>query len=195
MAAKLRVAPITATSIPRLELMGAVTRERLSTRIAKVLELQTSQLMFWSDSRNALWWIRGHSRNFKPFVANRVGEIQTSTNPEQWRHVPTTLNPADILSRGMKTADLLECVRWWTGPDFLKQSEAAWPTKTIDGIHTGYDEMKRPARLQLDKSTPEDIAKNSSKYIYFTINTEEMEFPINPCNYSSLLRLKRMLAG
>ena len=115
--------------------------------------------MFWSDSQNVLWWIRGHSRNFKPFVANRVGEIQTSTNPEQWRHVPTTLNPADVLSRGMKTADLLECDRWWTGLEFLKQSEAAWPTKTIDGKHIGYDEMKRPARLQLDKSTPEDIAK------------------------------------
>ena len=187
-AAKTRVAPSTATSIPRLELMGAVTGVRLSTRIAKVLELQTSQLMFWSDSQNVLWWIRGHSRNFKPFVANRVGEIQTSTNPAQWRHLPTTLNPADILSRGMKTADLLECDRWWTGPDFLKQSEAAWPSKTIKGKHTGYDEMKRSARLQLDKSTPEDIAENSSKFTYFTILTDEMEFPINPCNYSSLLR-------
>ena len=193
-AAKTRVAPSTATSIPRLELMGAVTGVRLSTGIAKVLELQTSQLMFWSDSRNVLWWIRGHSRNFKPFVANRVGEMQTSTNPEQWRHVPNTLNPADILSRGMKTADLLECDRRWTGPDFLKQSEAVWPSKKIEGKRTGYDKMKRSARLQLDESTPEDIAENSSKYTYFTITTGEMEFPINPCIYSSLLRLKRVLA-
>ena len=44
--ANTRVAPSTATSVPRLELMGAVTGVRLSTRIAKVLELQTSQLMF-----------------------------------------------------------------------------------------------------------------------------------------------------
>ena len=98
-AAKTRVAPTIATSIPRLELMGAVIGVRLSTRIASVLELHMSQAVFWSDSQNDLWWIHGHSRDFKPFVANWVGEIQTSTDPEQWRYIPTSLNPADILSR------------------------------------------------------------------------------------------------
>ena len=71
-AAKTGVAPSKATSIPRLELVGAVTGVRLSTRISKVLELQTGQSVFWSDSLNVLWWIRGRSREFKPFVADRV---------------------------------------------------------------------------------------------------------------------------
>ena len=103
-AAKTRVAPITATNIPRLELMGAVIGVRLSTRIARVLELQMSQTVFWSDSQNVLWWIHGHSRDFKPFVANWVCE---------WRYIPTSLNPADILSRGMMAAELENCDRWW----------------------------------------------------------------------------------
>ena len=54
-AAKTRVASTTATSIPRLELMGAVIGVRLSTRIARVLELQMSEAVFWSDSQNVLW--------------------------------------------------------------------------------------------------------------------------------------------
>ena len=29
------------------------------------------------------------------------GEVQTCTNPEQWKYVSTSLNPADILSKGM----------------------------------------------------------------------------------------------
>ena len=96
-----------------------------------------SQAVFWSDSQNVLWWIHGHSRDFKPFVANRVGEIQTSTDPEQWRYIPTSLNPADILSRGMTAADLAKCDRWWKGPEFLRKPEEAWPTKVIKDNHTG----------------------------------------------------------
>ena len=60
-AAKTSVAPTTATSIPRLELMDAFIGVRLSTRIAGVLELQMSQTVFWPDSQKVLWWIHGHS--------------------------------------------------------------------------------------------------------------------------------------
>ena len=58
-AAKSRVAPCIATSIPRLELMGAVIGVRLALRIAEVLEIKISDAIFWSDSMNTLWWIRG----------------------------------------------------------------------------------------------------------------------------------------
>lgn len=101
-AAKTRVEPILATSMPRLELMGAVVGVRLAARIAGVLEIPVSCSTFWSDSVKVLWWIRGRSREFKQFVANRVGEIQGITRPDQWRYVRTTLNLADFLSRGLK---------------------------------------------------------------------------------------------
>ena len=123
-AAETRVAPSHATSIPRLELMGAVTGVRLSTRKSKVLELKSSQSVFWSDSLNVLWWVRGRSREFNPFVASRVGEIQTYSSLEQWKYVPSNQNPAGILSREMKAIYLVDCDRWWRGPEFLLQSES-----------------------------------------------------------------------
>ena len=84
-AAKTHVSPIIATSIPRLELMGAIVGVRLTTRISEVLGVKMTNSTFWSDNVNVLWWVRGRSRNFKPFVANRAGEIQTSTDPKHWR--------------------------------------------------------------------------------------------------------------
>ena len=105
-AAKTKVAPGIAISIPRLELMGAVVGVRLAKRIATVIDFTIGRGTFRSDSVNVLWWIRGRSRQFKPFVANRVGEIQSNTDPEQWRYVPTSMNPADILSRGIKIEKL-----------------------------------------------------------------------------------------
>jgi len=59
-------------------------------------------ITFWPSSANVLWWIRGYSHTFKPFIANRIGEIHMSSSPEQWRHVPTVMNPADHLIRGVK---------------------------------------------------------------------------------------------
>ena len=40
-------------------------------------------------------------RQFKPFVANRIREIQEKTSPQQWRYVSTKENPADAMSRGL----------------------------------------------------------------------------------------------
>ena len=56
-AAKTRVAPTVATSIPRLELMGAVVGVRLATSVSKALEIDINKVTLWSDSLNVLWWI------------------------------------------------------------------------------------------------------------------------------------------
>ena len=111
-AAKSRVAPLAATSIPRMELMAAVLGLRMAGSISRVLNASLDQATFWSDSMNVLWWIRGRSRSFKPFVANRVGEIQTATDPKQWRHVPTNKNLADLITRGLKLSELTKNENW-----------------------------------------------------------------------------------
>ena len=85
-ASKSRVAPTKAMTIPRLELMGAILSSRLAQSLLKVLTVD--RVIFWTDSENVWYWVRNHSRQFKPFVANRIAEIQRSTSPEQWRHVP-----------------------------------------------------------------------------------------------------------
>ena len=108
-ATKTRVSPNIATGIPRLELMGAIVGVRLTTSISEVLGAKITKSTFWCDGVNVLWWVRGRSRNFKPLVANSVGKIQTSTDPTQWRYVPTSINPADMLSRGMHAVELAKC--------------------------------------------------------------------------------------
>ncbi|CAC5416214.1 unnamed protein product [Mytilus coruscus] len=94
-ASKSRVAPLTSVSIPRLELMAAVLGLRLALSVGQALDIPEDDMTFWTDSMNVLYWIRGKSREFKPFVANHIGEIHSSTNPKQWRHETTNDNPAN----------------------------------------------------------------------------------------------------
>ena len=72
----------------------------------------------------------------------------------------------------MKTADLLECNRWWTGHDFLKQPEVAWPSKTIDGKHTGYDETRTVRGF--DYSPAIELSERKDKLVTATGDTEKI---------------------
>ena len=111
-AAKSKVAQMAAISILRLELMAAMLNIELTMTVNDALELHISDCTFWTDSMDVICWLRNQSRVFKPLVANRVVEIQRSTNPSQWRHVPGTNNPADLGSRGMKVEHLLNEQFW-----------------------------------------------------------------------------------
>lgn len=69
--------------------MAAVVGLRLAEAVGNILNLPKHEWLFWSDSMDVRYWIRGCSRKFKPSAANRVWEIQSFIDPEQWRHVPT----------------------------------------------------------------------------------------------------------
>lgn len=124
--AKSRVAPLKALSLPRLELMAALIGARMAACLQRVI-VQPTTIYFWSDSTIALSWIRSPAKNWKPFVQNRVREIQNVSDPESWRHCPGTDNPADYLTRGMKAEALLASRHWWHGPAWLARESAAWP--------------------------------------------------------------------
>jgi hypothetical protein len=130
-AAKARVTPLRAVSIPRLELMGAILGVRLARVIAKNLQEPIGEHFFWSDSTDVIYWVKGQSRRFKPFVANRIAEIHEHTTPQQWRHVPGIINSADDATRGLNATEMNPESRWCSGPAFLRKTEAAWPIQKI----------------------------------------------------------------
>ena len=101
-AAKTLVAPVKPLSIPRLELQAAVLCVRLACMIQKELDYQVSSTYYWSDSSAVIGQVRGESKRHPAFTTNRLSEILDTSEPQQWRHCPRKLNPADDGSRGLK---------------------------------------------------------------------------------------------
>ena len=141
---KTRVAPLRQLSIPRLELQAALLAVRLADAVKRELTTHFSDTVFWSDSKTVLLYILNESRRFHTFVANRVAEIQDSSNASQWRFVPGRLNPADDCTRGLRASEMTSECRWLTGPSFLWESPDNWPRENFKAtIQPDDEEVKR----------------------------------------------------
>ena len=122
LAAKSRVAPLKDLSIARLELQASVSEARLCKSIRSESRIKFEKVILFTDSQIVFVWIRSESRAFKPFVSVRVGEIQSNSDPWQWRHIPVEINIADDVSRGIQVEQLEG--QWQRGPDFFYLPES-----------------------------------------------------------------------
>ncbi|XP_055711452.1 uncharacterized protein LOC129806705 [Phlebotomus papatasi] len=124
--ARTKVAPLKATSIPRLELQAAVLSARVSVAVKTSLDLEFDRVVLWTDSLTVMGWIKSDSRRYKQFVGHRISEIDQLTEIHQWRWISTTQNPADLATR-RKPCDFSASSKWFTGAPFLKLEEEQWP--------------------------------------------------------------------
>lgn len=121
--AKVKVAPLATMSIPRLELSAAQIGSALAWKIAKTLSIDPSATQFYTDSKVTIDWIKKAPHTMKVFVANRVAKIHQRSTEEQWQHLSSKENPADLLSRGIKANELMTNDIWLKGPMFLREKE------------------------------------------------------------------------
>ncbi|GBN94368.1 hypothetical protein AVEN_227079-1, partial [Araneus ventricosus] len=81
--------------------------------------MNIEEVILFSDSTIALAWINSPLHQLKPFERNRVSKIQSLTETHQWRHISSTENTADIISRNADPSDLKNLNLWWTGLTIL----------------------------------------------------------------------------
>ena len=123
-----RVSPNKAMTIPRLELLAAFTGIKQERVILRETNISVNRRYFWTDSIIVLHYLKNPSLRLKTFVARRIDAILECSDADQWHHVRTDLNPADVVSRGVHVAAELPDL-WISGPAFLKRPEEEWPVE------------------------------------------------------------------
>ena len=164
---KSRNASIKSTSIPRLELQGALLAARIDLAVKSELDFQFDKVIFWSDSTITLNYIK-ESRRVQTYVANRVNEIRELTHLDQWRHCPGRINPADDVSRGLEMDEFLKNNRWLKGPSFLRETEKKCPENKFSAVPPESLELKKEIfATSLEPSTTlEDLITKSSNWVH-----------------------------
>ena len=89
--------------------------------MAKALEpvIEIQEIRCFSDSKVSLYWIMGETKEWKPFVENRVIEVRKLVPSLCWEHCPGKDNPADLPSRGITPTELAGSKLWRYGPNWL----------------------------------------------------------------------------
>ena len=139
---KSRVTPMKTITIPRLELTAALVSVKIRNLLISELKHTVTREVFWTDSKITLGYINNDAKRFHVFVANRVQQIKESTKANQWRHVPSSKNPADSASRGLLASEL-ERSTWLSGPKFLWDIELPSNDSTDISLSSDDPEVKK----------------------------------------------------
>ncbi|XP_071044571.1 uncharacterized protein [Parasteatoda tepidariorum] len=115
----------------RYSLESGNTKRQVLKIISKIFDpcgfISPFVIYYWSDSKIVLHWIKGSSRLWKPFVSNRVAEVQTLMLQECWNHCSGAENPADFITRGESAVKIVSSSLRWSGPVWLSHPVNLWP--------------------------------------------------------------------
>ena len=110
--------------------MAALICARLASFVLHTLRpiYPALRVKLWSDTKIVLHWPHSN-KPLIPFVTNRTEVIKNLFPTSDWNHCPTSVNPADLLTRGINAEQLQVSSLWKCGPQWLP-SESHWPTWT-----------------------------------------------------------------
>jgi hypothetical protein len=156
--ARKTLCPTRPRTMPQTELMGALIAAEMAKDLATTLNIESSKVFLWCDSKCVLSWIQKPAIPREVFVVYRVSVAHNLTYTYEWNYVNTKDNPADIPTRGASVDELNNTTMWKSGPWFLSLPTHLWPkqkiTVTEEDVYTQAD---------MDKAVCQTVTTDSNE--------------------------------
>jgi hypothetical protein len=140
--AKVKNAPSKSKSLPTLELMAVLLCLKcLDTLLTALSGVKIQNVIIGVDAQIVLSWVTsGKVKTKNLFARNRVSDVicilerfKSERGLEcKFKYVPTSMNPGDLLTRGLTSEDWNKNLNYWKfGPAFLQSKPLHWPSAEL----------------------------------------------------------------
>ena len=138
---------VTQSTVPKAELRAAVIGARTGFIVSKNLDRYFGSAIYVTDSTISLYWINQDERPLKVGVRNAVIEIRRFTDVNQWFHIDSHDNIADLGTRRTDVTEITEDSEWQKGKPWMRLEVEEMPLRTASQV-TLSGEQKRAAAVE-----------------------------------------------
>ena len=166
-------------TVPRAELKGAVLAATMSHVAKRSLGRYVKSITFVTDSTICLFWLHQDYRPLQVAVRNSVIEIRRFSLPEQWFHVETHNNIADLGTRPASVEELKPGSDWLEGKPWMKGPAADFPLRTVKDITlTIADKLSAAKEMKAPDIGGHLLDPTSDKVC---LRYKFSKYPVDPC--------------
>ena len=122
-------------TVPRAELRACVMGACFADVVRRSYRGLVRRIIYVTDSSVALTWIHTDNRPLQVGVRNAVIQIRRFSDPEDWRHVNTDVNPADLGTRTACVEDICAGSVWQCGYPWMSLPAAEMPLRCVDELN------------------------------------------------------------
>jgi hypothetical protein len=121
-------------TIPKAELKAAVMGAISADMVKRQLGTYLGSVLYITDSTICLHWINQNDRPLQTALRNAVIEVRRFSNIEEWFHVDTELNIADVGTREVDVMQIQSDSEWQTGKPWMRLAKVDMPVKTVSEV-------------------------------------------------------------
>ena len=170
------------TTVPKGELRAAVMGASLAYTVSSDLGPQVEDILFVTDSTIVLFWLSHDTRPLQTAVRNAVIEIRRFSSVDQWYHVASEDNVADLGTRSIEVDEVGPESDWVNGRPWMAGPRDRFPLRDVSQVSLDAEEARIAAReVKVGEAsahaTAEALNKVQQRY-------EFSRYIVDPCNAS-----------